>query len=164
MSAGKNEADVILNRTNVALARSQRLVASWLPPRTATEEPANSKTEEELRREEDEMFTAVPERCVVRSFLPVLPRVATDRIRLDWDSAPLYPLKKRMGAGTAASLTPTRNYENNCLAGIIRNWAKSNHRHSERIAQQQSRSENKRTMTTTTTTTTAVTSTRGERR
>lgn len=62
MSAWKNDADVILNRTNVALARSQRLVASWLPPKTAAEESATSKSEEELRQEEDEIFTAVPER------------------------------------------------------------------------------------------------------
>lgn len=59
MSLSKNEADVILNRANVALARSQRLVASWLP--APTEEESVTKSEEELQREEDEIFTAVPE-------------------------------------------------------------------------------------------------------
>lgn len=60
MSLSKTETDVILNKANVALARSQRLVASWLPPKTQ-EEQANTKSEEELQREEDEVFTAVPE-------------------------------------------------------------------------------------------------------
>lgn len=70
MSIWKNDADVILNRTNVALARSQRLVASWLPPKTAAEESATSKSEEELRQEEDEIFTAVPERLGLGAPLP----------------------------------------------------------------------------------------------
>jgi len=63
MSAFKtnHETDVILNRANIALARSQRLVASWLPARTA-EELANTKSEEELLREEDEIFKPVPEK------------------------------------------------------------------------------------------------------
>jgi hypothetical protein len=60
MSLSKTESDVILNRANVALARSQRLVASWLPAQTE-DELANVKSEEELQREEDEIFTAVPE-------------------------------------------------------------------------------------------------------
>jgi len=53
--------DIILNRASVALARSQRLVASWLPPQTTEEQSSNAKSEEELQREEDEIFTAVPE-------------------------------------------------------------------------------------------------------
>ncbi|KAL8739647.1 MAG: hypothetical protein Q9190_007570 [Brigantiaea leucoxantha] len=55
-----SEADIIFNRANVALAKSQRLVASWLPPRTE-EEIKNTKSEEEIEREEQEMFTPVPE-------------------------------------------------------------------------------------------------------
>lgn len=58
--SSKNESDIILNRASVALARSQRLVASWLPEKTP-DELANAKSEEELQREEDEIFTAVPE-------------------------------------------------------------------------------------------------------
>lgn len=63
MSISKTETDIILNKANVALARSQRLVASWLPPPT-DEEKAHVKTEEELQQEEDEIFTAVPETYV----------------------------------------------------------------------------------------------------
>ncbi|KAJ5225176.1 hypothetical protein N7468_006401 [Penicillium chermesinum] len=69
MAASKSESDVILNRANVALARSQRLVASWLPAPTE-DELANTKSEEELRREEDEIFTAVPETLGVGAPLP----------------------------------------------------------------------------------------------
>ncbi|OGM40657.1 hypothetical protein ABOM_010465 [Aspergillus bombycis] len=69
MSLSKTETDVILNKANVALARSQRLVASWLPPKTQ-EEQANTKSEEELQREEDEVFTAVPETLGVGAPLP----------------------------------------------------------------------------------------------
>lgn len=60
MSLSKSESDVILNRANVALARSQRLVSSWLP-KQSDDDLANTKSEEELQREEDEIFTAVPE-------------------------------------------------------------------------------------------------------
>lgn len=56
-----SEAEVTLNRTNVALSRSQRLVASWLPPRPTNETVAKAEADKELQ-EEDEIFTAVPER------------------------------------------------------------------------------------------------------
>ncbi|PGH13722.1 hypothetical protein AJ80_06227 [Polytolypa hystricis UAMH7299] len=69
MAASKADADVIFNRANVALARSQRLIASWLPAKTA-EELTDTKTEEELRREEDEIFTAVPEKLGLGAPLP----------------------------------------------------------------------------------------------
>ncbi|KAJ5400552.1 Protein of unknown function DUF3245 [Penicillium sp. CMV-2018d] len=69
MSLSKSESDVILNRANVALSRSQRLVASWLPQQTP-EELANPKTDEELQQEEDEIFTAVPETLGVGAPLP----------------------------------------------------------------------------------------------
>ena len=60
MPAATSEADIIFNKANVALAKSQRLIASWLPPRTA-EELANAKSEEEIEKEEEEMFAPVPE-------------------------------------------------------------------------------------------------------
>ena len=63
MSLSKSESDVILNRANVALARSQRLVSSWLPAQT-DDELTSAKTEEELQREEAEIFTTVPETYV----------------------------------------------------------------------------------------------------
>jgi hypothetical protein len=55
-----SQADIIANLANVQFARQQRLVASWLPPRTA-QDVANAKTQEELDREEEEMFKPVPE-------------------------------------------------------------------------------------------------------
>ena len=58
-----SEGDIVFNKVNVALAKQQRLVASWLPPRPL-EEPANSKTHEELEKEEEEMFAPVPELLV----------------------------------------------------------------------------------------------------
>jgi hypothetical protein len=66
MSLSKSETDIILNKANIALARSQRLVASWLPVQqtSAEQDLSNAKTDEELQREEDEVFTAVPERYV----------------------------------------------------------------------------------------------------
>ncbi|KAL8925387.1 MAG: hypothetical protein Q9208_003479 [Pyrenodesmia sp. 3 TL-2023] len=60
MAPQPSEADIIFNRANVALAKSQRLVASWLPPRTA-EEAKTAKTEGEIEKEEQELFTPVPE-------------------------------------------------------------------------------------------------------
>ncbi|KAK1141407.1 hypothetical protein N8T08_009079 [Aspergillus melleus] len=69
MSISKSETDIILNKANVSLARSQRLVASWLPAPTS-EELANVKSEEELQREEDEIFTAVPETLGIGAPLP----------------------------------------------------------------------------------------------
>lgn len=69
-----SEADVIFNRANIALARSQRLVASWLPPRTETAKQAGESGSNEgsgkgnLEDEDDQIFTAVPERygCSLR--------------------------------------------------------------------------------------------------
>ena len=60
-SLPKNEIDVTINRTNVALARSQRLVASWLPssPDERSEREEEKKEEEE---EENKIFVPVPER------------------------------------------------------------------------------------------------------
>ncbi|KAJ5273985.1 hypothetical protein N7478_009110 [Penicillium angulare] len=69
MSLSKAESDVILNRANVALSRSQRLVSSWLPTQTE-DELSNLKSEEELQREEDEIFTAVPETLGIGAPLP----------------------------------------------------------------------------------------------
>jgi hypothetical protein len=63
MSLSKADTDVILNKANIALARSQRLVASWLPAAPATGEN-NAKADAELQKEEEEIFTAVPETCV----------------------------------------------------------------------------------------------------
>jgi len=58
-----SEADIIFNRANVAHAKSQRLIASWLPPKTP-EELANAKSEEELEQEERELFAPIPELSV----------------------------------------------------------------------------------------------------
>jgi hypothetical protein len=58
-----SEAEIVFNRANVALAKSQRLIASWLPPRTP-EELASAKTEEELEREDQDLFASVPELSV----------------------------------------------------------------------------------------------------
>ncbi|KAL8673114.1 MAG: hypothetical protein Q9168_002446 [Polycauliona sp. 1 TL-2023] len=60
MTAPPSEADIIFNRANVALAKSQRLVASWLPPRTDNE-LKSAKTDEQIEKEEQEMFVPVPE-------------------------------------------------------------------------------------------------------
>lgn len=60
MAPQPSEADIILNRANVALAKSQRLLASWLPPRPE-EEFESAKTAEEIEKEDREIFTAVPE-------------------------------------------------------------------------------------------------------
>ncbi|KAL5044444.1 hypothetical protein BDW71DRAFT_99610 [Aspergillus fruticulosus] len=69
MSLSKADTDVILNKANIALARSQRLVASWLPAAPATDE-TNVKTDAELQREEEEIFTAVPETLGLGAPLP----------------------------------------------------------------------------------------------
>lgn len=59
-SKESSEAAVIFNRASLALAKSQRLIASWLPPKTL-DEALDAKTEEELDREESEVFSPVPE-------------------------------------------------------------------------------------------------------
>ncbi|KZF22788.1 hypothetical protein L228DRAFT_238696 [Xylona heveae TC161] len=69
MPATTSEADIVFNRANVALAKSQRLIASWLPPKTS-DESANAKTEEDLDREEQEIFTPVPDQLGLGAPLP----------------------------------------------------------------------------------------------
>ncbi|KAL3460548.1 hypothetical protein BJX64DRAFT_290197 [Aspergillus heterothallicus] len=71
MSLSKSETDIILNKANIALARSQRLVASWLPVQLPdAADQRNAKTEAELQREEDDIFTAVPETLGLGAALP----------------------------------------------------------------------------------------------
>ncbi|KAL9108091.1 MAG: hypothetical protein Q9227_007066 [Pyrenula ochraceoflavens] len=65
-SADQSEADAIFNRASLALAKSQRLIASWLPPKTEED----VKTEEQLEAEEREIFTVVPERLGLGAPLP----------------------------------------------------------------------------------------------
>jgi len=60
MSLPNADTDIILNKANIALARSQRLVASWLPSEI-TADQGNVKNDSEVQREEDKIFTAVPE-------------------------------------------------------------------------------------------------------
>ena len=40
MTLSKAEGDIFANKTNILLAKSQRQIASWLPPRTARDEPS----------------------------------------------------------------------------------------------------------------------------
>lgn len=47
MSKNTSEADVIFNRVNVALARSQKLINSWLPPKSAEDEKAEAQNDDE---------------------------------------------------------------------------------------------------------------------
>jgi hypothetical protein len=58
-SGEPSEADIIFNRASLALAKSQRLIASWLPPKP--QQGATSKTEEELAAEDDQLFASTPE-------------------------------------------------------------------------------------------------------
>lgn len=97
MSLSKSESDVILNRANVALSRSQRLVASWLPEKPS-DEP--TKTDEELQKEEDEIFTAVPETYALNP-LPQIPKLSTNA-KLASASEPPSLKKPPTEAGTAA--------------------------------------------------------------
>jgi len=56
-------ADLILAKTHLALAKSQRLIATWLPPPTTTESSGRQTlTAAEQEREETALFTPVPER------------------------------------------------------------------------------------------------------
>lgn len=60
MAPATSEADIVLNRNNIALAKTQRLIASWLPPRSAGALPS-TKSEEEIDREEQDIFIPGPE-------------------------------------------------------------------------------------------------------
>jgi Protein of unknown function (DUF3245) len=54
-----SESDIVFNQASLALAKSQRLIASWLPPRTPTD--VDAKTEVELEKQESEVFSPVSE-------------------------------------------------------------------------------------------------------
>lgn len=59
MVSTRFEDDVLLNKISIALAKSQRPIASWLPPKKA--EDAQAKSEQEIAKEEQEMFIPAPE-------------------------------------------------------------------------------------------------------
>ncbi|KZZ98198.1 hypothetical protein AAP_00459 [Ascosphaera apis ARSEF 7405] len=79
MSVSKSQADIIFDRANVALARSQKLVASWLPSNNEDDELSKRKTDAELQREEDEIFVAVPEKLGLGAPVPSKEADATAR-------------------------------------------------------------------------------------
>ena len=68
-----HEASAAFNATNLALAKSQRLLASWIPPHpqpltahkypftTNLEQPLQQPQEEEAEKEEQELFTSLPD-------------------------------------------------------------------------------------------------------
>ena len=49
METSTSEADVILNRINVSLARSQRLINSWLPPKPESQDVEDNEGEEDFK-------------------------------------------------------------------------------------------------------------------
>ncbi|KAK0508578.1 hypothetical protein JMJ35_008854 [Cladonia borealis] len=57
MAISKAESDIFANKTNILLAKSQRQIASWLPPRTAKDEPS-VQPEEELEDGEGDFLVA----------------------------------------------------------------------------------------------------------
>ena len=59
MALSKTENDIFANKTNILLAKSQRQIASWLPPRTARDEPGVQPEEETEDGEAD--FSVAPE-------------------------------------------------------------------------------------------------------
>jgi Protein of unknown function (DUF3245) len=59
VSRDVSEADIIFNRASLALAKSQRLIASWLPPQPQA--AATAKSDEDLDKEEADIFSPVPE-------------------------------------------------------------------------------------------------------
>lgn len=93
-----SEADIIFNRANIALARSQRLVASWLPPRTTT--TSTDSGAENKQDDDDEIFTAVPERFVsLHRLIPRMNEVEHNTNGgggVDSVSAPPSPSKMRL--------------------------------------------------------------------
>jgi hypothetical protein len=58
--ATPTDADVVFNRANIALAHSQRLVQSWLPTKTG-HDAQPQKTQQELLKEDEELFKPTPE-------------------------------------------------------------------------------------------------------
>ena len=63
-SSTPSEIDIWFNHASVALAKSERLVAGLLPPPTETE-LRNAKTQEQIQKEEQEMFTVAPDLYVM---------------------------------------------------------------------------------------------------
>ena len=59
MAISNIESDIFATKTNILLAKSQRQIASWLPPRTARAEPSVQPEEETEDGEED--FSVAPE-------------------------------------------------------------------------------------------------------
>lgn len=57
---GASQADVIFNRASLALAKSQQLIASWLPPKQGEELKAPDSTEA-VDEDDKEIFTPTPE-------------------------------------------------------------------------------------------------------
>ena len=51
-------ADVVQNKLNVLLAKQERLLSTWLPPRDPS--TSDARTRAEIERDEDAIFTPTP--------------------------------------------------------------------------------------------------------
>lgn len=65
-SSTPSEIDIWFNRASLALAKSERIASGLLPPPSESE-LRNAKTEEQRRKEEQEMFTVAPDLYVILS-------------------------------------------------------------------------------------------------
>ena len=62
MAPNTADHDIIINKINLQLAKNQRLLASWLPPKSEADMLQDAKTEEEREKEDLEIFgTPMPE-------------------------------------------------------------------------------------------------------
>ena len=59
MSVATGEGEIALNKVNLALERSRRLLNSWLPP--ASDPSDRPRTDAEIEQEEAEIFKPMPE-------------------------------------------------------------------------------------------------------
>ncbi|KAF2673129.1 hypothetical protein BT63DRAFT_421308 [Microthyrium microscopicum] len=99
-----SEADIVFNRANVALAKHQRLVASWLSPPSA-QELASAKSQDELQKEEEDMFAPVPELLGVGAVVPK----DSDGLPKRSEASAMEKLRKQLLGKNAAAVKPVRN-------------------------------------------------------
>jgi hypothetical protein len=67
MSSLSGDAGIIGSRASIVVAKSARLLESWLPPKTGQEsQPVKTIEElEELEKGEEKIYTAAPETWVI---------------------------------------------------------------------------------------------------
>ncbi|KAI9793183.1 MAG: hypothetical protein M1816_000603 [Peltula sp. TS41687] len=101
-----NEADILQNKLNLLFADRQRLLSTWLPPRTPEEVARSQATAEEIEQEEAATFQPIPTRLGIGAPIPA--DMVEEELRRRRPTADERLRKRLFGKKNVAATAPGR--------------------------------------------------------